>query len=298
MSGRCGFVAIVGRPNVGKSTLLNRILGQKISITSRRPQTTRHQILGIHTIGESQAVFIDTPGLHQDTKGAMNRYLNRAAASSLADVDLVIMVVDKLTWNAEDQHVFDRVSAQKAPVLLVINKVDQIQDKAVLLPRLTELTKMDAFQEIFPLSAKRGTNVETLEQKVLSLLPKGVPFFPEDQITDRSERFLASEIVREKLTRVLDKEIPYALSVEVETFKREAALLTIETVIWVERASQKAIVIGSGGAVLKSVGTRARGDLEKLFGQKVFLRLWVRVKEHWTDDERALLQLGYADGKE
>lgn len=298
MSGRCGYVAIVGRPNVGKSTLLNRLLGQKISITSRRPQTTRHQILGIHTVGDTQALFIDTPGLHKNTKGAMSRYLNRAASSALADVDVVIMVVDKLMWTEEDQNVFERVRAQKAPVLLVLNKVDQVQDKAVLLPRLQELTEMGVFEEIYPLSAKRGTNVEVLERKVLSMLPTGEHFFPDDQITNRSERFLASEIVREKLTRVLDKEIPYALSVEVEKFKREGELLSIETVIWVERQSQKAIVIGRGGQVLKGVGSRARVDLEQLFGQKVFLRLWVRVKEHWTDDERALQQLGYADGGE
>jgi len=295
MSGRCGFVAIVGRPNVGKSTLLNRLLGHKLSITSRRPQTTRHAILGIHTVGEDQAVFIDTPGLHGGRKGALNRYLNRTAAASLADVDLVVFVVDRLQWTDEDAAVLARVTTQSAPVLLVINKVDLLPDKAALLPRLAELTAEGRYADVIPLSAQAGSNVAALEKRVFALLPPGEPMFPADQYTDRSERFLAAEVVREKLTRQLDQELPYAISVEIERFERGERLLAIDAVIWVERPGQKAIVIGHAGAGLKRVGSRARADLERLFGQQVMLRLWVRVKERWSDDEQSLHRLGYVD---
>jgi GTP-binding protein Era len=295
MSARCGFVAVVGRPNVGKSTLVNRILGQKLCITSRRPQTTRHAILGIHTVGEAQAVLIDTPGLHNRRKGALNRYLNRTAAASLADVDVVVLVVDRLQWTDEDEAVLERLRDHRAPVLLAINKVDLLSDKGVLLPRLEALAASGRFTEIIPLSAHTGHNVTALEKRLLGLLPEGEHMFAEDQYTDRSERFLAAEVVREKLTRQLDQELPYILSVEVERFQRGKKLLTIDAVIWVERASQKAIVIGRGGAGLKRVGSRARQDLERQFGQQVLLHLWVRVKERWTDDEQALQRLGYVD---
>ncbi|HEY5790614.1 MAG TPA: GTPase Era [Gammaproteobacteria bacterium] len=296
MSGRCGFVAIVGRPNVGKSTLLNRLLGQKLCITSRRPQTTRHAILGIHTVGDDQAVFIDTPGLHRPRQRALNRYLNRAASAALEGVDVVVMVADRLAWTDEDRLVLERVRAQPAPVLLVLNKVDLLSDKSVLLPRLQELAASGEFAEVIPLSARRGSNLEALERSVFARLPQGEPPFPADQLTDRSERFLAGEVIREKLTRVLDRELPYAISVEVEGFTRQAHLTRIGAVIWVERPGQKAIVIGHGGEVLKQVGTRARLDLERLLESKVALELWVKVKAHWGDDEQALVRLGYGGG--
>ncbi len=295
MASRCGFVAIVGRPNVGKSTLVNRLLGQKLCITSRRPQTTRHAILGIYTVGEVQAVFIDTPGLHAQRKGALNRYLNRTAAASLADVDVVVFVVDRLRWTDEDEAVRERLQAHPAPVLLAINKVDLLDDKAALLPRLEQLASEARYHDVIPLSAHTGDNVAALERRVLELLPEGAHLFDDDQFTDRSERFLAAELVREKLTRQLDQELPYTLSVEIERFERRARLLAIDALIWVERPSQKAIVIGRGGEGLKRVGSRARRDLERLFGQQVLLNLWVRVKERWTDDEQALQRLGYVD---
>ncbi len=295
MTSRCGFVAVVGRPNVGKSTLVNRLLGQKLCITSRRPQTTRHAILGIHTVGDTQAVFIDTPGLHGGRKGALNRYLNRTAAASLADVDVVVFVVDRLRWTDEDEAVRERLRDHPAPLLLAINKVDLLSDKAALLPRLEALAEEGTYRDVIPLSAHTGENVTALERRVLDLLPEGEHLFAEDQFTDRSERFLAAELVREKLTRQLDQELPYTLSVEIERFQRRDRLLTIDALIWVERSSQKAIVIGRGGEGLKRIGSRARRDLERLFGQQVLLKLWVRVKERWTDDEQALQRLGYVD---
>ncbi len=293
MSTRCGFVAVVGRPNVGKSTLVNRLLGQKLCITSRRPQTTRHAILGIHTVGDAQAVFIDTPGLHNRRAGALNRYLNRTATASLADVDVVVFVVDRLRWTDEDEAVRDRLRDHPAPLLLAINKVDLLADKQVLLPRLEALAAEGRYRDVIPLSAHTGHNVMALERRVIGLLPEGAHLFAGDQFTDRSERFLAAELVREKLTRQLDQELPYTLSVEVERFQRRERVLAIDALIWVERSSQKAIVIGRGGEGLKRVGSRARRDLERLFGQQVVLKLWVRVKERWTDDEQALQRLGY-----
>lgn len=290
---RCGYVAIIGRPNVGKSTLLNAILGQKISITSRRPQTTRHRILGIQTIGHSQAVYVDTPGLHLGGKRAMNRYMNRTASSVLGEVDVVVFVVEGLRWTNEDEHVLTLLTAVKVPVILVVNKVDQIADKKALLPHLQVLAAKRDFAAVIPLSAKSKDNVAALEQVVLERLPVSEPFFPEDQITDKSERFLAAELIREKLTRRLGEELPYALTVEIQEFKDEDRLLRISATIWVERPGQKKIVIGKGGTVLKEVGQKARLDMEKLFGHKVFLQLWVKVKEGWADDERALRSLGY-----
>lgn len=292
---RTGFVAIVGRPNVGKSTLLNRILGQKISITSDRPQTTRHRILGIKTLGDSQAVYVDTPGVHLGGKRAINRYMNRAALSVLEDVDLVIFVVDGLHWTEEDEHMLHALAQVRVPVILAVNKVDKITDKAKLLPRLDELSKKRDFAQLVPVSAQRGNNVDSLEQAVMALLPEGEPMFPEEQITDRSERFLAAELIREKLTRLLGQELPYALTVEIEEFKEHDNLLNIAAVIWVERDGQKAIVIGKNGQLLKEVGHKARLDMEHLFGEKVFLRLWVKVKKGWADDERALRSFGYEE---
>ncbi len=292
---RCGFVAIVGRPNVGKSTLLNRLLGQKISITSRRPQTTRHRILGIKTSGRAQILYLDTPGLHSAAGRAINRYMNRAADSAIHEVDIIMLVVEPLRWTSADEHVLDRCKGVAAPVVLVVNKVDRVADKAALLPYMAEISQRGNFVEVIPVSAYKGDNLERLEEHLIRHLPEGVPAFPEDQVTDRSERFMAEELVREKLVRRLGKEVPYRLTVQVEQFEDRADRVLVDAVIWVERAGQKAIVIGKGGKVLKAVGESARKDLEELLGRKVFLQTWVKVKEGWSDDERALRRLGYQD---
>ncbi|MCW8828761.1 MAG: GTPase Era [Gammaproteobacteria bacterium] len=292
---RSGYVAIVGRPNVGKSTLMNHILGQKISITSNKPQTTRHRILGIKTEAGHQAIYVDTPGLHLNAKKAMNRYMNRAATTSLEGVDLILFVVDAARWTEEDDNVLERVAGQKTPVVLVVNKVDRIKDKSQLLPLLQKLSAKMDFAAVLPLSALKGTNVNDLEREVVKALPESEGIFPEEYITDRSERFLAAEIVREKLMRGMGKELPYATTVEIEQFKEEDGLIRINALIWVERASQKKIVIGSGGEQLKEIGKQARIDMERLFASKVFLQLWVKVKSGWSDNERILGSLGYKD---
>jgi GTP-binding protein Era len=292
---RCGYVAIVGRPNVGKSTLMNRLLGQKISITSPKPQTTRHRILGIKTMPDYQAVFVDTPGLHLGGKKAVNRYMNRAAATALSDVDIIIFVIDANRWSEEDENVLQRLADVRAPVILAVNKVDRIKDKKALLPLLAKLSEKREFSEVVPLTALKGDNVPVLEEAVVKRLPESDPFFPEEMVTDRTERFLAAELVREKLMRKLGKELPYALTVEIEQFAQEGGLVRIAAVIWVERASQKRIVIGKGGSVLKDIGRQAREEMQRLFDTKVFLELWVKVKEGWSDDERSLRSLGYRD---
>ncbi len=291
---RCGYAAIVGRPNVGKSTLMNRILGQKISITSRRPQTTRHRIHGIKTEQNSQTVYVDTPGLHKPGKKAMNRYLNQAAVTALQDVDVVVFVVAGTRWTDEDQWVLQRLMNSGAPVILAVNQVDRVKREA-LLPHLDFLSGLMAFEAIIPLSAKTGENVKELEKEVEKRLPLNSPLFPEDQVTDRSMRFVAAEIVREKLTRQLGQELPYELTVEIESYEQEDGIVNIGALIWVERPGQKAIVIGKGGKGLKSIGQQARRDLEQILGEKVFLQLWVKVKEGWSADERALRSLGYGD---
>ncbi|MEW5756953.1 MAG: GTPase Era [Pseudomonadota bacterium] len=292
---RCGFVAIVGRPNVGKSTLLNQVLGQKISITARKPQTTRHSIRGIKTTEDAQIIYVDTPGIHLHGKRAMNRYLNRTASGSIEDVDAVVFVVEGAKWTEEDQAVFERVTQSGHPIVLAINKIDQIKDKTQILPLIEKFQKMHGFAAIVPISARTGKSVENLEQEIKKLLPLSHPFYPEEQITDRSERFLAAEIIREKLFRNLGDEIPYALTVEIEKFAEEDGMLHICGLIWVERPGQKVIVIGKDGEKLKLVGQEARKDMNRLFDRKVYLQLWVKVKEGWSDDERALRSLGYSD---
>ncbi len=293
---RCGYVAIVGRPNVGKSTLLNQILGQKLSITSRKPQTTRHQILGIKTEGDLQTIYVDTPGLHKDQDKAINRYMNKAASSALRDVDMVVFIVDRTAWTDEDQIVFDKVQGVKCPVILAVNKVDQLEDKQSLLPHLAMLSEKMDFLEIIPISAEQGTNVERMEAIIGEQLPKSMHFYPEDQITDRSSRFLAAELVREKLMRNLGDEIPYGTTVEIEEFSRnERGILVISALILVERQGQKRIVIGDKGAKIKGIGRDARLDMERMFESKVMLNLWVKVRSNWSDDERALRSLGYND---
>lgn len=292
---RCGYVAIVGRPNVGKSTLLNHLLGQKISITSRKPQTTRHQVLGIKTEGETQIIFVDTPGLHKDAEKAINRYMNRAASSAMKDVDVIVMVVDRTAWTDEDEAVLSAVSHLSIPVILAVNKVDLLSDKKTLLPHLDQLNSKSDFAAIVPLSALRNQQTDALEQLICERLPTSPHFFDEDQITDRSQRFLAAEIVREKIMRQLGDELPYATTVEIEEFSQEGAILHISALILVERQGQKKILIGKGGDRLRSIGTEARKDMERLFDGKVMLKLWIKVKSGWSDDERALRSLGYDD---
>ena len=293
---RCGYVAIVGRPNVGKSTLLNYLLGQKISITSRKPQTTRHQVIGIKTAANCQIVFVDTPGLHRDMSRAINRYMNNAASAAIGEVDLVVMVADRTAWTDEDEAVLSRIRRSGAPCLLVVNKVDLLRDKAALLPHLQSLWETGDFVEILPISALKQHNLDALEREIVSRLPaSGHFFFPEDQVTDRSERFLAAEIVREKIMRQLGEELPYAVTVEIEEFVEDNGVLHIAALIFVERAGQKKILIGEKGARLKSIGSAARHDMETMFGAKIMLRLWIKIKSGWSDDERALRSLGYDD---
>ena len=292
----CGFIAIVGRPNVGKSTLLNKILGQKISITSRKAQTTRHRIVGIHTEGPYQAVYVDTPGLHIEEKRAINRLMNRAASSAIGDVDLIIFVVDGTHWNEDDEMVLNKLRQAKAPVVLAINKIDNVKNKDELLPFITELSGKFHFTDIVPISAQRGNNVHKLQEIVRRSLKPGIHHFPEDYVTDRSQRFMASEIIREKLMRFMGEELPYSVTVEIEQFKlNERGVYEINGLILVERDGQKKMVIGQGGQKIKVIGTEARQDMERLFDNKVHLELWVKVKSGWADDERALRSLGYME---
>lgn len=295
MNSRCGYIAIAGRPNVGKSTLLNRILGQKLSITSHKPQTTRHRILGIKTIDNIQAIYVDTPGIHKNVKHAINRYMNRAALATLDDVDIILFVVEALQWTEEDEWILRRLKKTDRPIIAIINKVDQIKNKADLLPYINELQKKISFTDIIPLSAKTGNNLVELEKCLNQLLPENPHFFPDDQITDRTERFLASEFIREKIVRSLQQELPYSSTVEIESFQTKNNILHINAIIWVEKESQKSIVIGANGEQLKHIGSKARLAMEQFFNQKVFLKLWVKVKESWSDDARALKSLGYTD---
>ena len=286
-----GYIAIVGRPNVGKSTLLNHLIQQKISITSRKPQTTRNNVIGIKTVGHVQMVFVDTPGIHKGTK-AINRQMNRSASSAIQDVDLVLFVVDKAEWTDEDKNVLDQVKHVKSPIVVVVNKVDQVENKSIILPVLQRLSEALPKAEIVPLSALKGTNLDVLEKLVIESIPENTHFYPEDQVTDRNLRFLVSEIIREKLIRQLGEELPHQTAVEIEEFVEEPHLITISAAILVERKGQKSIVIGDGGSRVKSVGQQARIDIERLVESKVMLNLWVKVKSGWSDDERALKSLG------
>lgn len=289
----CGFIAIVGRPNVGKSTLLNKILGQKISITSRKAQTTRHRIVGIHTEGAYQAIYVDTPGLHIEEKRAINRLMNRAASSAIGDVDLIIFVVEGTKWTEDDEMVLNKLRAAKAPVVLAINKIDNVKEKDELLPHITELSQKFDFVEILPISAQRGKNVHILQKIVRDSLREGVHHFPEEYVTDRSQRFMASEIIREKLMRFTGEELPYSVTVEIEQFKvNERGVYEINGLILVEREGQKKMVIGAKGQKIKTIGIEARADMERLFDAQVHLELWVKVKSGWADDIRFLRELG------
>jgi len=288
---RCGFIAIVGRPNVGKSTLLNYLLEQKISITSRKPQTTRHRVTGIRSEGDTQFIFVDTPGLHKADHKALNRAMNATVLEVLKDVDVVLFMVDRLTFNEEDQMVLDALASIKKPVLLLINKIDLLEQRERLLPHMDCLSKKRDFAEIIPLTVLGGHNLDTVLATVRPHLPASPFLFPEDQVTDRSSRFLAAELIREKITRQLGDELPYEAMVEIERFEINKNSVHIHGLILVEKAGQKQIIIGKDGERLKSIGKAARLDMETAFDRKVMLHLWVKVKSGWADDERALQSL-------
>lgn len=290
---RCGYVAIVGRPNVGKSTLLSCLLGAKVSIISPKPQTTRYQIIGIKSRAAVQTIFIDTPGLHSDEKSAMNRYMNRLASSVIPDANCVLFVVEALKWTDDDELVLSKFKNALSPVILVVNKIDSVGDKKELLPYLDTLKNKFSFAHIIPISATRAENVACLEQEIDKYLPVGPHLYPDDQITDKNLKFQVAEIVREKVILSTEQEVPYCTTVEVEEWTVEEKRVVIGVLIWVEREGQKLIVIGNKGERLKRIGTDARKEIEALIKQRVFLRLWVKVKERWTDDDRAMRQLGY-----
>ncbi len=291
----CGFIALIGRPNVGKSTLMNHLLKQKISITSRKPQTTRHRILGINTTEAGQAIYMDTPGMHDNEKRALNRYLNRTAETSLLGVDVIVWLIDGLSWHDYDEVIFKKLEQAGLPVILAVNKVDKVKDKDAILTFFAKAQSRFPFEHLVPISALKRTNLDVLESLVMALLPESDLIYPEDQITDRPERFLVAEIIREKLTRRLGAELPYELTVEIELYQELEGITKIYAIIWVERTSQKNIVIGKDGDMLKQIGTDARLDIERLIDAKVYLQLWVKVKRGWSDNERALQSLGFND---
>ncbi len=298
MASHFGFVAIIGRPNVGKSTLMNHLIGQKISITSRKPQTTRNRVLGIDTEGEYQVAYVDTPGLHRKEARAINHLMNRAAESALGDVDLVLFVVDPFVWNDDDEMAFARVRQAHnvgCPVVLILNKLDQVGDKQKLLPVIEKLSEKLDFSAVIPVSALKAVNLDAVKKVINEHMPEGEHLFDDDSVTDRSQRFLAAEIIREKLMRQMGDELPYAATVEIEEFRDDNGLQRISACILVERDGQKKMVIGAGGSRIKKIGSEARIDMEKLFDAKVFLKLFVKVKAGWADDKRALKSLGYDD---
>jgi GTP-binding protein Era len=289
---RAGLAAIVGRPNVGKSTLLNRLVGMKVSITSRRPQTTRHRITGIVTQPDAQIVFVDTPGFQAGHGGALNKLMNRTVTDTLQGIDVVLLVIEALRFGADDRRLLPLLP-RNLPVVLVINKVDLARDKALLLPFIGQVSGAFPFAEIVPVSAAKGTQVSRLVDAIKAHLPEAPALYGEDEVTDRSERFLAAELVREKVFRLLGDELPYAVTVMVEKFEQEGSLRRIHAAIVVDKPGHKAIVIGKAGQKLKQIGSQAREDMERLFGGKVYLELWVRVKSGWADSQRALKSLGY-----
>ncbi len=290
---RCGYVAIVGRPNVGKSTLLNRLLRQKLSITSRKPQTTRHHILGVDTRDQRQIIYVDTPGLQVNPDRTLNRYMNREVTSVVGDVDVILFVIEASHWNDKDENVLNHLADIKTPVILVLNKLDRLDEPGALLPLIETYQAQRDYQAIIPICARRGEGIEEIEEEVEALLPEGPFYFPEDQLTDRSERFLAAEMIREKLMRKLGDEVPYRLSVLIDDFKEKDGVLHVHSTIWVERAGQKNIVIGKKGSLLKAVGEEARRDMQQMFGKKIYLTTWVKVKEKWSENARALQQMGF-----
>ena len=292
---RCGYIALLGRPNVGKSSLLNRLVGQKVSIVSPKAQTTRHRLLGIKTTDDTQFIYVDTPGLHGDGKRLINTYMNRAAKAGAQDVDCVLFVITARGWTDADERALQVAGASGAPVLLIVNMIDRLPARDALLPLIERSQEKYNFAEIIPTSARTGDNVDAIEKAVYAHLPAQPPLFPAEQVSDRSERFLAAEFVREQLFIALGDELPYAITVEIESFEQTPKLARISAVIWVEKDGQKAIVIGKGGALLKEVGRRARLDMQNAVGCKVHLSLWVKVRAGWADDAAALRSLGYSD---
>ena len=290
---RCGYIALIGKPNTGKSTLMNALVGEKLSITAHRPQTTRHQILGIKTTDEYQCIFVDTPGIHDSNHKAIHRYMNRAATSMFEDADLICVLLDVRRYNQDDEKILQRVAHFKN-VLIVLNKIDQVE-RAACLPVMQKVATRVADFEIVPVSALQGENLDRLEELMIGYLPKAAAHFSADQITDKSMRFIAAEIVREKLFRVLTQELPYSITVNIDHYIEESDITRISATIWVERKSQKAIVIGKKGHLLKKTGSLARSDLEHLIGSRVYLQLWVKVREDWADDEKSLAAFGYSD---
>jgi GTP-binding protein Era len=290
---RCGIVAVVGRPNVGKSTLINAILGRKVSIVTAKPQTTRHRILAVHSAADAQIVFVDTPGLHRKAGKAMNKLMNRTAANALADADVVLFVSDATHWTGEDDDVLKRLKKLDTPVIAVLNKVDRVHPKEKLLDAMALMSARLDFAEIVPVSALKKDNLDQLLALLPAYLPESPPLFPEDMHTDRTREFHAAEVIREKLTLMLHQELPYGLTVQVERYLEEADGLTINAIIWVERDSQKGIVVGKNGSVLKRVGRAARLELKEQLGCSVHLELWVKVKANWADNEQDLMNLGY-----
>jgi GTPase len=289
---RCGFAALVGRPNVGKSTLLNALVGEKLSIVTPRPQTTRHRIIGLAQLPQAQIAFVDTPGLHSQASRALNKAMNRTAAAALDDADLVVLVVEALVWNAEDELVLQRIARAARPVLVAVNKVDRVKPRARLLPYLADLDRRHGFLALVPVSALKETNLEDLRNSIVAQLPVSPPLFPQDELTDRGIQFRIAEMIREKLTLELNQEVPYGIAVEVEKLAEEDGQLNVDAAIWVDREGQKPIVIGAKGERLKRVGTSARLALNGLLGRRLHLNLWVKVRENWADNARALRELG------
>ncbi|MEJ2273709.1 MAG: GTPase Era [Woeseiaceae bacterium] len=290
---RCGLVAVIGRPNVGKSTLINGVMGRKISIVTAKPQTTRHRILAVHTTDEAQTIFVDTPGIHRKAGKAMNRLMNRTAANALADADVILFVSDATRWTDEDDAVLKRLQVVQGPVVAVLNKIDRVHPREKLLAEIAEMAARHEFAEIVPVSALKRDNLGELLALLPAYLPESPPLFPEDMYTDRSPEFQAAEVIREKLTLMLHQEVPYGLTVQIERFVEDDTGISIDATIWVERSSQKGIVVGKGGAVLKRVGTAARLELKDQLGRSVHLELWVKVKGNWADNEADLANLGY-----
>ena len=290
---KTGYVALIGKPNTGKSTLMNALIGEKVSITAHRPQTTRHAILGIKTTESYQCIFVDTPGIHDNNQKAIHRYMNRAATSMLSDVDLICVLLEVKTFNKDDEKILKRVDGFDN-VLIVLNKIDQIS-KQDCLPIIRRIAESAPDSEIVPISALEKENLDRLETLIISRLPEGVPQFPDDQFTDKSMRFIVAEIIREKLFRLLKQELPYSITVSVDHYMEESDMIRISATIWVERKSQKGIVIGKNGSLLKKIGSQAREDIQRLIANKVYLQLWVKVREDWADDEKSLAAFGYSD---
>ena len=292
MSTRSGLTSLIGRPNVGKSTLLNALMGKKISITSHKPQTTRQNLYGIITQDDSQMVFIDTPGLHRLEPRKLNQWMNKQARSTLEDIDIILFMIEAGNWTPEDDHVLKLLRPDQR-VILIINKIDCFKEKEELLPFMQEVSQKFAFDSVIPLSAFCKDNIDVLKNKILSTLPEGPFYFPEDMICSRETPFQISELIREKIMRELEKEVPYATTVQIEKMSQRPTCKEIHALIWVEREGQKRILIGAKGETLKAIGTHARRDIERLIGEKVLLKLWVKVKKGWADDARALAELGF-----